>query len=202
MDEKAVRRWIVHQAGRRDSVIEIGSGDGSLSIALARRGLAVTAVDLDEAQLRLGHASAVAQGVAGRVTWVEADGQRLDGFSANAYAVAVLAFVLHHMDDPCQGLRAAWRVLAPAGRLVIAEMLPRGPDADDACHRVSLERWLALLAALEPEGLRLTVLPHQEWLLATLEKSSRALKGTAMSVPRMDATAGERRRSLTEHVLR
>lgn len=170
MESEGVRRWLLRQAGCRGPVLEVGSGDGALSVDLARRGLAVTAVDLDAAQLRLGREAAAAAGVSDRLTWRQADGQRLDGLPPDAYGAAVLAFVLHHMEDPDAGLRAAWRVLASGGRLVVAEMLPRGPDAGDGCHQTSLDRWLALLAALEPAGLRLTVRPRQEWLLAVLEK--------------------------------
>ena len=172
MESEGVRRWLLRQAGCRGPVLEVGSGDGALSVDLARRGLAVTAVDLDAAQLRLGREAAAAAGVSDRLTWLQADGQRLDGLPPDAYGAAVLAFVLHHMEDPDAGLRAAWRVLASGGRLVVAEMLPRGPDAGDGCHQTSLDRWLALLAALEPAGLRLTVRPRQEWLLAVLEKGA------------------------------
>ena len=82
-----------------------------------------------------------------------------------------LVFVLHHMAAPGAGLRAAWRVLRPGGRLLVAEMLPKGPDAGDLCHRIKLEQWLAWFAALEPADLRLLAPADEEWLLVRLGKA-------------------------------
>jgi ubiquinone/menaquinone biosynthesis C-methylase UbiE len=74
------------------------------------------------------------------------------------------------MADPEAGLRAAWRVLRPGGRLLIAEMLPKGPDAGDHCHRIAIGQWMAWLAALEPAELCLLAPADEEWLLARLGK--------------------------------
>jgi ArsR family transcriptional regulator len=38
--------------------------------------------------------------------------------------LAVLALVLHHLPDPARALSEAARVLAPAGRVLIVDMLP------------------------------------------------------------------------------
>lgn len=170
MESERVHQWLLREAGRRGPVVEIGCGDGALSIDLARRGLEVTAVDLDADALQKAREAAEAAGCAGSIAWLQADGQKLSLVPSGTHRVAILAFVLHHMNDPQAGLDEAWRMLAPGGRLLVAEMLPRGPDAGDACHRTTLGQWLAWLTGLEPDGFRLNVLPGQEWLLAALGK--------------------------------
>lgn len=168
LDEAWVRRWLVRQCAGADSVLDIGCGTGELAAVLARHGHRVTGVDHDAAQL----AEARRRHGGSGVRWLAADAQSLGDLPADSFGAAVLVFVLHHLERPAAGLEAAWRVLAPGGRLLVAEMLPKGPDAGDACHQVSLRRWLTWLCALDPAGLRLTAPLGQEWVLAYLCKAS------------------------------
>ncbi len=95
--------------GRR--VLEIGCGTGRLAEALAERERArVFAVDASSAMVE----RARARGVNARVARAEAL-----PFKPGWFDVAVMRMVLHLVDRP-RALAQAARVLAPAGRLVIA----------------------------------------------------------------------------------
>jgi SAM-dependent methyltransferase len=70
-------------------VLDVGCGPGRHSLALARRGIAVTGVDLSDEFVGLARAAAVAEGVADRTEFVVADVRDL-GFDARFDAVICL----------------------------------------------------------------------------------------------------------------
>ncbi len=171
LDEPRIRRWIVRQCLGADPVLDIGCGTGELCADLTRRGHHVTGVDRDPVPLATAERIAAQGGPYSTPTWLQDDGEVLARIGDEQFGAVTLVFVLHHMTDPMAGLRAAWRVLQPDGDLLIAEMLPKGPQAGDPCHRIRLEQWLMWFSALEPAALRLIAPANEEWLLARLGKT-------------------------------
>lgn len=170
LDEPRIRRWMVRQAAQADPVLDVGCGVGELCAELARRGHRVTGLDQDPAPLAAARRTMVPDGPYASPEWLQDDGAVLGRLADSRFGAVTLVFVLHHMADSPAGLRAAWRVLRPGGRLLVAEMLPKGPDAGDLCHRIGLEQWLAWFVALEPAELRLLAPADEEWLLGRLGK--------------------------------
>ena len=88
-------RW----AGKR--VLEIGCGMGTDTINFARAGATVTAVDLSRTSLELAQQRARVFGVEDRVTFSEADAERLSEFVTPAPYDLVYSFgVIHHSPHP------------------------------------------------------------------------------------------------------
>jgi SAM-dependent methyltransferase len=88
-------RW----AGKR--VLEIGCGIGTDTINFARAGARVTAVDLSARSLDLARQRADVFGVQDRITFAEADAERLSEFVAPAPYDLVYSFgVIHHTPHP------------------------------------------------------------------------------------------------------
>jgi 2-polyprenyl-3-methyl-5-hydroxy-6-metoxy-1,4-benzoquinol methylase len=88
-------RW----AGKR--VLEIGCGLGTDTINFARAGASVTAVDLSSKSLDLARQRARVYGVEDRVTFVEADAERLSDFVPPEPYDLVYSFgVIHHSPHP------------------------------------------------------------------------------------------------------
>lgn len=173
LDEPRIRRWMVRQCAGADPVLDVGCGAGALCADLARRGHRVTGLDQDPAQLAAARRMIAPDGSQPPPEWLQDDGEVLGRLADRRFGAVTLVFVLHHMADPPAGLRAAWRVLRSGGRLLIAEMLPKGPDAGDLCHRIGMEKWLAWFAALEPAEWRLLAPAEQEWLLVRVGKAER-----------------------------
>lgn len=171
LDEARIRRWIVRQCARADPVLDVGCGAGALCADLACHGHRVTGVDKDTDQLVTARRTLPRDVPCPSPEWLCDDGQVLGRLPDSSFGAVTLVFVLHHMADPMAGLRAAWRVLRPGGTLLVAEMLPKGPDAGDPCHRTRLDLWLAWFSALEPAGLRLLAPADEEWLLVRLGKA-------------------------------
>jgi len=64
---------LVERAGRPGTFLEIGTGCGAVAIALAVRGGSGTATDVSPRALEIARANAERHGVAGRITFVDAD---------------------------------------------------------------------------------------------------------------------------------
>jgi 2-polyprenyl-3-methyl-5-hydroxy-6-metoxy-1,4-benzoquinol methylase len=117
-DRPAVLEVLGDVTGRR--VLDIGCGSGLYSEELARRGAHVEAFDssaelVRHARQRVGTAADI------RVH----DAQRPFAWLADAsFDLAVMALVLHHLDDPVAALRETHRVLRPGGRLVVSTVHP------------------------------------------------------------------------------
>jgi 2-polyprenyl-3-methyl-5-hydroxy-6-metoxy-1,4-benzoquinol methylase len=105
-------RW----QGRR--VLELGCGIGTDTVSFARAGATVTACDLSPASLDLARRHAEVMGVADRVSFVEANGERLSGHVAVEPYDLVYSFgVVHHSPHPEAVVRELGRYLAPGGTL-------------------------------------------------------------------------------------
>ena len=109
-DEVEARRYFVEPhiprfaqfedwAGKR--VLEVGCGIGTDTIAFARAGANVTAVDLSEESLALARKRAEVYGLADRIEFYCADAEHLaDVVPAAAYDLIYSFGVIHHTPDP------------------------------------------------------------------------------------------------------
>ena len=92
-------RW----AGKR--VLEVGCGLGTDTMNFARAGAMVTAVDLSSASLDLARRRAGIFGLDHRITFIEANAERLSEFVEPAHYDLVYSFgVIHHTPHPQQAL--------------------------------------------------------------------------------------------------
>jgi ubiquinone/menaquinone biosynthesis C-methylase UbiE len=99
-------------------VLEIGSGAGLTSVALAERGLRVTATDTVPAMIRLTDELVAARSLGDRVRTSRVDAHSLP-FADGTYAVALALGVLPWLHDPGQALREMARVIRPGGFLLV-----------------------------------------------------------------------------------
>jgi ubiquinone/menaquinone biosynthesis C-methylase UbiE len=107
--------------GPGDRVVDIGCGPGLFLRAAAERGATAVGVDPSAQMRRLAQRRLPAR-LRPAVTVVDGTAEHLpldDGAATVAWAVASF----HHWADPDAGLAEVRRVLAPGGRLLIAERL-------------------------------------------------------------------------------
>ena len=117
-DRPAVLGLLGDVAGCR--VLDVGCGSGLYAAELAQRGADVVGFDSSAKLVR--HARQRAGGAADlRVHDVR---RPLDWLSDESIDRAVMALVIHHLDDPVPALREVHRVLRPGGRLVISTVHP------------------------------------------------------------------------------
>lgn len=107
-------------AGAR--VLEVGCGPGHLSTRLARRGLAVTGVDLDPAMVERAKEHAERGSDVGRApAFLVGDAASL-AFPDSSFDLVVSTFSLHHWSDPAKGLADIGRVLRPGATALIWDL--------------------------------------------------------------------------------
>lgn len=95
-----------------DFVIDLGSGDGRMVIAAARRGARALGVEFNPEMVKLSRQSAAEAGVADRATFVEGD-----MFEADISGATVLALFL--LPDNLKRLEPKFRALRPGTRIVV-----------------------------------------------------------------------------------
>jgi SAM-dependent methyltransferase len=119
-------------AGSR--VLDVGAGTGFLSLAAARLGHRVTALDLSGGMLERLRASAADQGLGVEVVQGGAEAPPAGPFDA-----VIERHLLWTLPDPGAAL-AAWRAVAPEGRLVLFEGLWGASDQVEALRSQAREQ--------------------------------------------------------------
>ncbi|MGI8577884.1 MAG: class I SAM-dependent methyltransferase [Nocardioidaceae bacterium] len=143
-----VTEWVAQHAPQRPrTIVDVGAGTGTGSLALARRfpAAAVVAIDRSAVMLERLRAAARVQGVADLLRIVQADVD-LGWPSVGAVDLAWAASSLHELADPDRVFGDVYAALNPGGLLVLIEMdtLPRflpddigqgRPGLESRCHQ-------------------------------------------------------------------
>jgi ubiquinone/menaquinone biosynthesis C-methylase UbiE/DNA-binding transcriptional ArsR family regulator len=106
--------------------LDLGVGDGLLTLMLAEVAESVTAVDVSPEMLSQLRARAKRRGIR-NVETVEAPIEDLP-LPDGSFDVVVLSQALHHADRPSRALTEARRVLRPHGRLLVLDLLAHGEE--------------------------------------------------------------------------
>jgi SAM-dependent methyltransferase len=117
-DRPAVLGLLGEVAGRR--ILVVGCGSGLYAAELAQRGADVVGFDSSAKLVRRAREQ-VGGDADLRVHDVR---EPLDWLGDESFDRAVMALVLHHLDDPVPALREIHRVLRPDGRLVVSTVHP------------------------------------------------------------------------------
>ena len=125
-----VKAHIAETVCEGERVLEIGCGTGTLALMLARRGATVVGVDTSLAMLEVARERIAAEGLEGRVELRHLDASIIaDHFPPGIFDLIVSTLVFSELppDEVAYVLRAARQLLAPGGRLAIAdEVVPEG----------------------------------------------------------------------------
>ncbi|WAU80102.1 methyltransferase domain-containing protein [Streptomyces sp. Qhu-G9] len=126
LDEQIAGRFPV---GQRLRVLDVGMGQGTQALRLARAGHQVTGVEQDSTMIAVAREALASEpeGIRGRVRLVESDGRDTGvHFLPGSFDVVLCHGVLMYVEEPDPLLAGLARMLAPGGLL---SLLVRNADA-------------------------------------------------------------------------
>lgn len=134
-------------------VLDLGCGDGALSIGLAATAGQVTAVDVSPEDFAAAVAYTAHHGL-GRLTFVEGDATRLS-FDAQTFDAVLCHSLLEAGPDPTLVLAEVWRVLKPGGYVGVASteydgLILAGPDVELLRRSNTIREQLWILSGADP----------------------------------------------------
>ncbi len=115
---------------RGQRILDLGCGNGRLAILLAQSGNAVIGIDNSDEQIRLARsnpASAAAFSPGGSLEFRQAP-MEATGLPDASFDTVILSQSLHHAAKPKEALAESRRLLAPAGRILILDLLAHGEE--------------------------------------------------------------------------
>ena len=116
------------------SVLEIGTGKGHFTVALARNGCKFVTLDLSAEEQEFARDHIRHLGLADIVDFRVGNAEQLpfpDASFENIFAVNCV----HHFEDPFKVVREMMRVVSARGRIVISDFSPRGFEVIESIHR-------------------------------------------------------------------
>jgi len=126
-------------------LLDIGCGDGGLTVAARKRGCHVVAIDSSNAALRRAKARISARGVSACL--IQGAGLKLP-LESNAFDIVVLQDVIEHVPDPLLLVREAFRVASMGGLCYIS-----AANAHFIGHILSDPHWGLFGVSLMPHWL-------------------------------------------------
>jgi ubiquinone/menaquinone biosynthesis C-methylase UbiE len=134
LDRTTAARFVVASGGvLRGPALDVGTGKGLLAIELARAGLDVVSVDLDDVEQELAALLSAEAGVEERIHLVHGDAADLSYPDGHFGCVAMMD-VLHHLDEPGPVLREMVRVLDLDGIAIVADFDEGGFELVSSVH--------------------------------------------------------------------
>jgi ubiquinone/menaquinone biosynthesis C-methylase UbiE len=133
-DRQAIARLVADAVGPpAGSVLDVGTGKGLLAMALARRGMEITSIDVNAEDQALASHLAQEEHLVSKIRFLLADASAIP-FPEGFFAACVSMDVLHHLQDGRAVLSEMVRVLRPGGTLVVAEFDAKGFEIVDRIH--------------------------------------------------------------------
>jgi ubiquinone/menaquinone biosynthesis C-methylase UbiE len=133
-DRLAAARFVADAAGPlRGLALDVGTGKGLLAVELARQGLEVVSIDVDDQERGLARMLADEAGLASRITFEDGDAAKLP-YPEGRFGCVAMMDVLHHLTDPSPVLREMARVVEVGGLLLIADFDDQGFELVSRVH--------------------------------------------------------------------
>jgi len=110
----------------RQRALDLGCGDGTTAVPLARKGAYVVGVDIARNLVEAGNIRAVEAGL-DRLKFQEGDACNLEGIADHSFDLALSVFGAMFAPKPFDVAREMVRVTKPGGRIVMGNWIPNDP---------------------------------------------------------------------------
>ncbi len=116
-------------------ILEIGTGKGHFSIALAQAGYRFTTFDVSPVEQAFAKLNLEYLGLEGQVRFCIGDGEHFD-FPDQSFDVIFSINTLHHLENAARVTDELNRILRPEGRLVVSDFTREGFKVVDRIHKM------------------------------------------------------------------
>jgi len=117
-------------------VLDLGCGDGTTAIPMARKGADVTGIDISCKLVEAGNRRAAVEGLS-RLIFLEGDAGNLEGVDDNSFDLTVSMFGAMFSPRPHDVAKEMVRVTRPGGRIVMGNWIPNDPTFVSQLLKVS-----------------------------------------------------------------
>jgi ubiquinone/menaquinone biosynthesis C-methylase UbiE len=107
-------------------VLDLGCGDGTTALPLARAGAEVIGIDIAPHMVEAGNRRAMEAGLH-RLTFQEGDAGDLEGVASHSFDLVISIFGAMFAPKPFDVAREMVRVTKPGGRIVMGNWIPNDP---------------------------------------------------------------------------
>ncbi|MCK5216020.1 MAG: class I SAM-dependent methyltransferase [Candidatus Omnitrophica bacterium] len=115
-------------------ILEIGTGKGYFTVALAQKGFHFTTVDISEEEQNFAKMNIQYSGLQEPVNFVVADAHKLD-FPDERFDISFGINLMHHLDRPLKVIDEFLRVTASGGKVVISDFNREGFSIVEKIHQ-------------------------------------------------------------------
>lgn len=98
--------------------VDLGCGDGALTVRIARLGHDVVGLDAEPAGVAIGHRMAARRPTPGRITWLRGNATAIP-LRRDSCSFVILGEIIEHLDSPVRLLAEASRIMKPGGLVII-----------------------------------------------------------------------------------
>jgi len=138
-DMDAAREKVLARAGAiTEPVLDVGTGPGRMTYALAKSGFRLTTVDIAKGPQRVARIYARRFKVLNRVKFLKMDAGRLK-FRNNSFATVIAANLLHDVHSPKLAVKEMLRVARPKAKIIISDLNKKGRALVDKVYRINNE---------------------------------------------------------------
>jgi ubiquinone/menaquinone biosynthesis C-methylase UbiE len=127
-------------------VLDLGCGDGTTAIPLARTGAEVTGIDIARNLVEAGNKRAAEEGL-DRLKFQEGDARNLEGVADHSFDLSISVFGAMFAPQPFDVANEMVRVTKPGGRIVMGNWIPNDPTFVSQLLKIS-----ATFTPPPPEG--------------------------------------------------
>jgi ubiquinone/menaquinone biosynthesis C-methylase UbiE len=119
-------------------VLDLGCGDGTTAVPLARTGAEVLGIDIARNLVAAGNKRAAEAGL-GRLKFQEGDACHLEGVADDSFDMTISVFGAMFAPKPFDAAREMARVTRPGGRIVMGNWIPNDPTFVSQLLKISSE---------------------------------------------------------------
>ncbi|MCF7916607.1 MAG: class I SAM-dependent methyltransferase [Candidatus Omnitrophica bacterium] len=114
-------------------ILEVGTGKGSFTLALAKEGHSFISVDVSKEQQKIAELNLKYLGLDSQVDFKIANGDNLS-FSDKSFDLVISVNMIHHLEKVSKILDEFTRVLSFEGKIILADFTKEGLEVIDKIH--------------------------------------------------------------------